>query len=74
MLSDCTPFAAIHDRRAFDAASELIESFGDDAGYEAAARAERSRGLGNHIHFCRWRQVERMIATLTYPDAVGSLH
>lgn len=67
-------FAATHDRRAYDAAAELIESFGQHAGFEAAARAERSRGLGNHIHFCRWREVERVIAALSQTDAVGSIH
>lgn len=67
-------FAAAHDRRAYDDAAQLIENFGQHAGYEAAARAERSRNLGNHIHFCRWREVERMIAALSQTDAVGSIH
>ncbi len=67
-------FAAAHDRRPYDVAAELIASFGEHAGFEAAARAERSRDLGNHIHFCRWREVERMIAALSQTDAVGSIH
>jgi len=49
-------------------AAELIARFGDHAALEAAARANRSRGLGNVIHFCRWRQIERMILLLTSPD------
>lgn len=72
-----TPFdtiSAVHDRRAFDDAAQLMADFGKHAAFEAAARAERSRGLGNHIHFCRWRQVERLIATLSHTDAVGSIH
>ncbi len=74
MSPDGVTFAAIHDRRAIDAASELIETFGDHAAYEAAARAARSRDLGNHIHFCRWREVERVIAMLGDTQTVGRIH
>lgn len=66
--------AAVHDRQAYDDAASLIEAFGEHACFEAAARAERSRGLGNHIHFCRWRQVERLIGALAQTDAFGSIH
>jgi hypothetical protein len=48
-------------------AAELISRFGIHAASEAAARADRSRDLGNVIHFCRWRDVERMIETLSAP-------
>ncbi len=74
MNTDGLTFAATPEWRAFDAAAELIETFGAHASYEASARAERSRGLGNHIHYCRWREVERMIATLGDTEAVGSIH
>jgi hypothetical protein len=49
-------------------AAELIDRFGEFAAGEAAARANRSRGLGNIVHFCRWRQIERMIALLSDTD------
>jgi hypothetical protein len=49
-------------------AAELIAQFGDHAAFEAAARANHSRGLGNVVHFCRWRQIERMINLLTAED------
>jgi len=55
-------------------AAELIRSFGEGAGSEAAARADRSRDLGNHIHFCRWRQIERLVLLLSIPRAVGTVH
>ncbi len=67
-----TPF--IHGRLALDDASELIERFGDDAGFEAAARAERSRDDGNVARFCHWRQIERVIATLSCEEVRGSVH
>ena len=67
-----TPF--IHGRLALDDASELIERFGDDAGFEAAARAERSRDDGNVARFCHWRQIERVIATLSCDEVRGSVH
>jgi hypothetical protein len=46
-------------------ATELMSLFGEHAAFEAAARANHSRGLGNIIHFCRWRQIERMIQLLS---------
>lgn len=55
-------------------AAELIAAFGEDAALEAASRAGRSRDLGNHIHFCRWRQVERLIDLLASPAAIGTVH
>jgi hypothetical protein len=55
-------------------AAELIERFGDYALSEAAERARRSRDLGNLIHFCRWRAVERMVAMLGDRQVTGALH
>jgi hypothetical protein len=62
------------DRDDCAAAIDLIVRFGSDAGDEAAARAERSRGLGNALHFCRWRQIERLVLLLSVEHAVGTLH
>ena len=53
-------------------AAELIAQFGDHAAFEAAARANHSRGLGNVVHFCRWRQIERMINLLSSDDMDGA--
>lgn len=64
----------VADRAAFTDASDLISQYGDLAAHEAANRADRSRSLGNVIHFCRWRQVERMIAMLRAEDVTGSVH
>lgn len=64
----------VADRSHVADAADLIERFGDDAGYQAAARAERSRNLGNATHFCRWRQIERLIVLLTASRALGTLH
>jgi len=52
----------------------LIAVFGGAAAFEAQARAERSRDIGNHIHFCRWRQIERLIALLAAERATGAVH
>jgi hypothetical protein len=62
------------DTREVADAAELIRAFGDCAGSEAAARADRSRDLGNHIHFCRWRQIERLVVLMSIPRAVGTVH
>jgi hypothetical protein len=67
-------FLFISGRTALVDASELIEKFGDDAGFEAAARAERSRDEGNVVRFCHWRQIERVIATLSDAEVRGTVH
>lgn len=64
----------IHGRLALTDASDLIERFGADAAFEAAARARASRNEGNVAHFCHWRQIERVIATLTNDEVVGTVH
>jgi hypothetical protein len=64
----------IHGRLALADASELIELYGDDAGFEAAVRAERSRDDGNVARFCHWRHIERVIATLSSDEVRGSVH
>jgi hypothetical protein len=61
-------------RRALDDASELIARYGDDAGFEAAARADQYRDYGNVARFCHWRQIERVIATLVSDEIRGTVH
>jgi len=61
-------------RKGFEDAARLIEHFGANAGYEAALRADRSRDLGNHVHFCHWRQIERLIVQMTVESPTGSVH
>ena len=67
-----TPFitgrAALHD------AATQIDTYGDDAGFEAATRAEHSPDAGNVIRFCHWRQIERVIATLACDQVRGTIH
>jgi hypothetical protein len=67
-----SPF--IHGRVALADAAELIDRYGDDAGFEAAMRAERSRDDGNVARFCHWRQIERVIATLSSDEITGTVH
>lgn len=62
------------DRAELSDATDLMTMFGDDAGLEAAARADRSRDLGNYLHFCRWRQIERLIVLLSVNRAIGTVH
>jgi hypothetical protein len=66
--------AFISGRSALADATQLIDRFGDDAGLEAAARAERSRDAGNVVRFCHWRQIERLIATLSDAEVRGLVH
>lgn len=61
-------------RAALADAAKLIADHGDDAGFEAASRAEHSRDAGNVVRFCHWRQIERVIATLSSEEVVGSVH
>jgi len=67
-----TPF--IHGRLALADASDLIDRYGEEARFEAAARADRSRDLGNVARFCHWRQIERVIATLSSDTVRGTIH
>uniref|UniRef100_UPI0035CA5979 hypothetical protein n=1 Tax=uncultured Sphingomonas sp. TaxID=158754 RepID=UPI0035CA5979 len=62
------------DRGELTHVTDLIAMFGDEAGLEAAARADRSRDLGNYLHFCRWRQIERFIGLLSADHLTGPLH
>ena len=64
----------VPDRAALADAAELIERFGPFAGAEAKLRADRSRDLGNFVHFCRWRQIERTIEMLQNEAVTGALH
>lgn len=67
-----SPFIAGRD--ALAEASDLMERYGDDAGLEAALRAESSRDAGNVLRFCHWRQIERVIATLSDEEVRGTVH
>ena len=64
----------ISGRPALADAADLIEQFGDNAGLEAAVRAEESRDAGNVLRFCHWRQIERVIVTLGSDEVRGSVH
>ena len=69
-----TPQPYLADTRPLDDAALLLARFGEAAADEAAARAVRARALGNHLHFCRWRQVGRLLAVLGTERAMGVLH
>ena len=62
------------DRAAVADADDLISRFGDYAASEAARRAHLSRSLGNVVHYCRWRQIERMIGLLAAGAGAATLH
>lgn len=61
-------------RKSFSDAAELIEVFGEMARHEAAARADQSLDIGNHIHYCHWRQIERLVLILGQESAFGTVH
>lgn len=66
--------AFINNRASLADASDLIERYGDAASGKAAALAAESRDAGNVKRYCHWRQIQRVIATLSSATAVGSLH
>ncbi len=55
-------------------AVDLLGRFGMEAPSVAKARAEESRRVGNHIHFCRWREVARLLAALGDERGSATLH
>lgn len=64
----------VSDRASAEEAVRLMTIFGDDAGFEAAARADHSRDIGNISHFCRWRQIERLIVHLSIETREDMVH
>ncbi|OAN63265.1 hypothetical protein [Sphingomonas sp. TDK1] len=62
------------DRDEVNDAADLIRRFGEAACGEAAARADASRDLGNVVHFCRWRQIERLVLLLSVKKVLGTVH
>jgi hypothetical protein len=72
VTSSHSPYLAQH--RPHRDAADLLALFGPAAAAEAAARADRSRTLGNHLHFCRWREVGRLLALLDTDSAAGTIH
>ena len=69
-----TSHVHLPDRAAATDAADLITRFGIHAADEAAARASHSRNVGNVTHFCRWRQIERMIVLLTCDGETRTVH
>lgn len=69
-----SPHVHIPDAAAAHDAAELIDRFGEFAADEAAARANRSRDLGNVIHYCRWRQIQRLIECMHAGRVEATLH
>lgn len=67
-------FPYVADRATLADAETLLLAFGAAAADEAAARADRSRDIGNHIHFCHWRQIERLLDFLSADRAPGTVH
>lgn len=69
-----TPLPYLAGPHAVADATALLAAHGDDACFEAAIRAERSRDQGNAVQFCHWRQIERLIVLLASGDVVGTVH
>ena len=74
MFETPPPPPCLVDRSEVTAANELIVRYGVHAVDEAARRAAESRNIGNHLHFCRWRQVGRLIDFLASGRVGGTVH
>lgn len=68
------PNVHLPDAAAATDAAELIARFGGFAASEAEARATRSRDVGNVIHYCRWRQIQRLIEWLDGGAGEATVH
>ncbi len=67
-------YVHLPDAAAAREAAELMERFGGYAADEANARACRSRDIGNVAHYCRWRQIGRLIEALAEDGDGATLH
>lgn len=63
------PLPILTDRALAETALALIASHGDAALTHANQRVRASRDAGNVVNFCRYRQIERLIAALQRIDA-----
>lgn len=54
----------VADRQSAVDAARLIDDHGTGAGAAALAAAGLCRDRGNVVHFCRWRQVGRLIEAM----------
>jgi hypothetical protein len=70
----CMDALFIHGRPSLADATDLLDRYGEEAVLIAACRAERSRDNGNVVRFCHWRQIERVIATLSSDEVLGTVH
>ena len=64
----------LQDREAVFDAADLVAEFGLLAAKEAADRANKSREKGNVIHFCRWRQIKRLVEWLDDGESNSTRH
>lgn len=64
----------LDDRQAVFDAAELVDAYGSLAGMEAAERAARSREKGNVVHYCRWRQIKRLVEWMDSVDRDATRH
>lgn len=69
-----TPFAISTSRKACDEAFNMIDLLGNKAAGQAEHNAHMARDRGNHIYFCFWRDVGRIIASLESENAYGALN
>lgn len=71
-MSFQTPFHL--DKKDIGEAETLIADHGLMAAQEAREKARKSRNLGNHIDFCRWREIERYITLTFVEEPIGTIH
>ena len=64
----------VADRQSALDAARLLEDHGAAAPVAAAANAALSRDRGNVAHFCRWRQIGRLIAAMADADGEQTRH
>ena len=69
-----SPVIVITDRSIIACADNLIAAHGGDAARVARSRAEASRRVENVHDFCRWRHVERLIASLAASSVNATIH
>jgi len=68
------PMPVFTDREAYDEADNMLTILGSSAAIHAADNADQARERGNHIRFCHWRQVERLIVMLNVQKSFGTIH
>ena len=67
-------FPFLSGSRVVATAEALAREFGNEAALAASLRAAQSRARENAVHYCQWREVERLVDWMAAEDSGATRH